>query len=171
METKKYLFRPDKKFLKQGFYMTDADGKTVYEAQLLKQSFFKPLTFKFINHITGTEEQHEVTHTITTETNNGGITDIFTTNSRFKYDGMNIWDYLHEEGIRIDSHKAEGKLGMAYDITFRGLPFAKLVMTNPSGKGIIPSRYCFDVETSEENLDLVFLVTFAIARTEQTFYS
>ena len=37
-------------------------------------------------------------------------------------------------------------------------------------KSFIVGDYHYDVETSEDDLDLTFLTAFAIARTEQTFY-
>ena len=62
------------------------------------------------NHITNNTEKHNVGKTITIEENNGS--DIISTLSRksyFKYDGVKIWDYLHDKGIRIDNNKAYAK--------------------------------------------------------------
>ena len=110
-------------------------------------------------------------HTVTTETSTNGVTDLFSTKSRFKLDGKNIWDLLHEEGIRINSRMSSGKLGMTYDVTLKGQPLATLATATPGGKSILTSAHCYQVTADEESLDLAFLVTFAIARTEQVFYS
>ena len=169
MQTNTYLFQPDKKFLKQGFFMVDENQNVVYEAKVIKQSLIGAIQFEFVNHISNKTEEHKVGHTITSE--QSGMFGMFSTKSHFKYDGKNIWDYLHEKGIRIESHLANGKLGMTYNITLEGKEMATITMTSPKGTSIITSRYCFDVTTSKENLDLAFLVTFAIARTEQVTYN
>ncbi len=171
MATKTYLFQPEKKVLKQGFFLTDENETVVYEAKMLKQPLFGAMEFEFTNNLTGKSESHKVGKTVTTETQNGGIADFFSTKSRFKLDGKNIWDYLHEAGIRIDSHVSGNKLGMTYNVTLKGQPLATLASTTPKGKSIVTSAFFYDVTTEPENLDLAFLVTFAIARTDQTFYS
>ena len=91
--------------------------------------------------------------------------------SSFKFDGRNIWDYLHDQGIRIDSGIAGNKLGMSYDVTFRGMPLATIVNSSPKGKSIITTDLYYDVICEEKDLDMVFLVAFSIAKTEQVFYN
>ena len=93
-----YFFQPEKKILKQGFFMTDEDKNVVYEAKMLKQPILGAMEFEFINHITGQSGVHKVGHTVTTETS--GLFEFFSIKSSFKYDGENIWDYLHDQGIR-----------------------------------------------------------------------
>ena len=168
---KTYLYQPDKKVFKQGAVLTDESGAVVYEAQMVKQALLGPMQFEFINHLTQGKISHKVGHTVTTETSTGGFTDFFSTKSRFKLDGKNIWDALHEEGIRIASRPSGGKLGMTYDVTLKGQPLATLSSATPGGKSLITSPHCYQVTAEEENLDLAFLVTFAIARTDQIFYS
>ena len=167
METKTYLFKPDKK-LKQGFTMTDADGKVVYEANMTKFTLFLPFTFQFVNHITNTTTEHKVGHTVTLE--QSGLVGMFSTKSHFKFDGKKIWDYLHEQGIRIETNLSQGRIGMTYTVNLKGKEIAKMAMSNPTGKKIIlVSDYCYDVETTEEYLDLAFLAAFTFARTDQVF--
>lgn len=171
MAVKTYLFQPEKKILKQGHLLTDESGNTVYEAKMLTQPLIGAMQFEFINHLTGKTESHKVGKTLTTETSTNGMTDIFSTKSRFKFDGQNIWDYLHDAGIRIDSALSGNKLGMTYHVTLKGQPLATLSTSTPKGKSFITSAHVYDVTTDESNLDLAFLVTFAIARTDQAFYS
>ena len=40
MATKTYLYQPDRKYTKQGAFLTDEDENTVYEAKMLKNSLF-----------------------------------------------------------------------------------------------------------------------------------
>lgn len=170
MAAKTYLYQPDKKLMKQGAVLTDENGNTVYEAKMLKNSLFGGMQFEFVNHRTNQTAAHKVGHTLTTESGTSGA-DVLSRKSRFKFDGRNIWDFLHEQGIRIDSGFSGGKLGMTYTVTLKGQPLATLATTAPGGKSLVTSANCYDVTTDEENLDLAFLVAFAIARTDQTFYS
>ena len=168
---KTYLYQPDKKIMKQGAVLTDESGNTVYEAKMLKNALFGGMQFEFVNHLTNQTAEHKVGHTLTSESVTNGHTDMLSRNSRFKFDGKNIWDFLHEQGVRIDSNFSGGKLGMTYTVTLKGQPLATLASTTPGGKSIITSSVCYNVTTEEKDLDLAFLVTFAIARTDQVFYS
>ena len=76
-----------------------------------------------------------------------------------------------QQGIRIDSHRTGGKLGMTYSVTLKGQPLATVQTSTKSGKGLITSSNCYRVTADEADLDLAFLVAFAIARTDQVFYS
>lgn len=170
MENKTYFFRPDNKVLKQGFFMTDAEGNTVYESKVLKQSLIGPAKVEFINHVSGKTEEHQVGKVGTTEVS-GALTEFFSVKSSFKFDGKRIWDYLHGMGVRIDSAMSGGRLGMTYTVSLRGEQIATLSSASPKGgKALITSPYHYDVTTSEEYLDLAFLTVYSIARTDQTFY-
>ena len=170
---KTYFFHPDKKMMKQGWILEDENQNPVYEAKKLKATLLGPEVFEFVNHITGTSEQHKVGHTVTTETTTG-VMDLsfFTVKSRFKFDGVKVWDYLHERGIRIDSAFSSGKIGMTYRLLSNGQEIATVASAaGNGGKFFLTTPFTYHVTTEVENLDLVFLTTFAIARTEQTFYN
>ena len=170
METKTYLFKPDKA-LKQGYTMTDENGNVVYEAIMTKFTLILPFKFQFVNRLTGATAEHKVGHTVTLEQD--GFVGWLATKSYFKYDGKKIWDYLHEEGIRVDSNLSSGRIGMTYTVTLKGKEIATFTMSNPAKKKaiLLVSDYCYDVTTTEEYLDLAFLCAFAFARTNQTFYN
>ena len=169
METKTYLFRPDKKFFKQGYILLDENESVVYEAKMTKFTFFTPFKFQFINNITNHEEEHKVGHTLTLE--ESGVAGFFSTKSSFKFDGKNIWDYLHKIGIRIESNISKKILGMSYTISLKGNEIATISNTNPSGKKLVVlNKVCYEIKTTEEKLDLAFLIAFAFARTEQIVY-
>ncbi len=168
---KTYLYQPDKKLLKQGAILTDESGSTVYEAIMVKNSLFGGMQFDFVNHVTNRTVKHKVGHTLTTETGVGGGFELLSTKSRFKLDGKNIWDFLHEQGVRIDSNLSHGRIGMTYTVTLKGHPLAALTTAAPGGKGLITSSHYYEVTAEENDLDLAFLVTFAIARTDQVLYS
>ena len=167
----KYALKPVLKTVKQAFYLEDENGNKVYEGKMLKFSLLGASPFEFTNHITNKTQEHKVGKTITTEEGNGGLINMMSKRSSFKFDGKKIWDYLHDEGIRIDSRIAGNKLGMTYDVTFKGQPLATIAMSSPKGKSIITTDLYYDVFCEEKDLDLVFLVAFSIAKTEQTFYN
>lgn len=171
MAIKTYLYQPEKKISKQGAILTDEAGGAVYEAKMLKNSLFGGMQFEFVNHVTGKTVPHKVGHTLTSETQTGGFTDILSTNSRFKLDGKNVWDYLHEQGIRIDTRRTGGKLGMTYNVTLKGQPMATVETSTKSGKSLLTGSHYYRVTADEADLDMAFLVAFAIARTDQVFYS
>ena len=164
-----YFFQPEKKILKQGFFMTDEDKNIVYEAKMLKQPILGAMEFEFINHITGQSGVHKVGHTVTTETS--GLFEFFSIKSSFKYDGENIWDYLHGQGIRIDSSIAGERIGMSYRISLKGKDMAEIATASPDGgNGLITGASWLKVTAAEEDIDLAFLTAFSIARTDQSFY-
>lgn len=167
----KYFFQPEKKVMKQGFFMTDENQETVYEAKVLKQPLLGAADVEFINHLTGKNEEHKVGHVVTIEEENNGFINLMSKKSYFKYDGKNIWDHLHDEGVRIETGLADGKLGMSYAVTLKGNDMAKISMSSPGGTSILASQFWLEVETEAEDLDLAFLTAYAIARTEQIFYN
>ena len=167
METKKYFLQPDKQILKQGYTLKDESDNVVYEAKCLKRSLFGGMKFEFFNHLTNSKEEHKIGGTVTVE--ESGVFEMFSTKSYYKYDGKKIWDYLHDLGVRIDSNIQSGKLGMEYTISLKGNEIAKIKTSSPKGKLLVTTNQCLEVYTDSENLDLVFLVAFSIARTEQAF--
>lgn len=164
-----FFFQPEKKILKQGFFMTDEDKNIVYEAKMIKQPILGAMEFEFVNHITGQSGVHKVGHTVTTETS--GLFEFFSIKSTFKYDGENIWDYLHGQGIRIDSSIAGDRIGMSYHISLKGKDMADIATASPDGgNGLITGASWLKVTAAEEDIDLAFLTAFSIARTDQSFY-
>ena len=168
----KYLLKPKLATIKQAFFLEDENGNMVYEGKMTKFSLFGASPFEMVNHITNKTEEHKIGKTVTIEQKNGiDIIDFLSKRSYFKYDGKKIWDYLHDLGIRIDSKLSENKVGMSYDITFEGKPLATIATSSPKGKSLITTDLYYDVTCEEKDLDLVFLVAFSIAKTEQTFYN
>jgi len=168
----KYLLKPKLATIKQAFFLEDENGNMVYEGKMTKFKFFGASPFEMVNHITNKTEEHKIGKTVTIEQSNGiDIIDFLSKRSYFKYDGKKIWDYLHDLGIRIDSKLSGNKVGMTYDITFEGKPLATIATSSPKGKSLITTDLYYDVTCEEKDLDLVFLVAFSIAKTEQTFYN
>ena len=167
-----YSLKPKLGTVKQTFYLENEDGNVIYEGKMLKFKLLGASPFEFINHITNKKEEHNVGKTVTIEQNTGGgIVDFLSKRSYFKYDGVKIWDYLHDKGIRIDSSLSGDKIGMTYNVTFEGKELATIKTSSPKGKSLITTDLYYDITCEEKDLDLVFLVAFSIAKTEQTFYN
>ena len=168
----KYLLKPKLATIKQAFFLEDENGNMVYEGKMTKFSLFGASPFEMVNHITNKTEEHKIGKTVTIEQNNGiDIIDFLSKRSYFKYDDKKIWDYLHDLGIRINSKLSENKVGMTYEVSFEGKPLATIATSSPKGKSLITTDMYYDVICEEKDLDLVFLVAFSIAKTEQTFYN
>ena len=167
----KYLLKPATGTIKQAFYLEDENGNTVYEGKMTKFSLFGASPFEFANHITGKTEVHKVGKTVTVEQGGNDIISFLSRRSYFKYDDKKIWDYLHDEGIRIDTGLSGSKLGMRYNVTYKGAPLATVATSSPKGTSFITTGMYFDVTCEEKDLDLAFLVAFAIAKTDQALVS
>ena len=167
----KYLLKPVLKTTKQAFNLEDENGNIVYEGKMIKFSLLGASPFEFTNHLTNKKEEHKVGKTITVEQGGNDLVSFLSKRSYFKYDNKKIWDYLHDLGVRIDSNFSGNKVGMTYDVSFEGKPLATIASSSPKGKSIITTDLYYDVTCEEKDLDLVFLVAFSIAKTEQTFYN
>ena len=167
----KYLLKPVLKTIKQSFYLEDENNTLVYEGKMLKFSLLGQSPYEFKNHLTGKTEEHKIGKTITIEEGGNNLISFLSKRSYFKYDGEKIWNYLHDKGIEIDSKLSSNKLGMTYEITYNGEYLASISTSTKKGKSLITTDLYYDVDCEEKDLDLVFLVAFSIAKTEQTFYN
>lgn len=167
----KYLLKPKLGTIKQAFFLEDEHGNMIYEGKMIKFSLLGASPFEFINYLTNKREEHKVGKTITIEQGGNDLISFMSKRSYFKYDDKKIWDYLHDLGIRIDSDISTNKIGMTYEISFQGNHIATIASSSPKGKSLITTDMYYDVICEEKDLDLVFLVAFSIAKTEQTFYN
>ena len=166
-----YFLKPKLGTIKQAFFLEDENGNVVYEGKMTKFSLFGASPFEFVNHLTNKTDVHKVGKTITIEQGGNDLISFMSKRSYFKYDDKKIWDYLHDLGIRIDSKPSGNKLGMTYDISFEGKTISTISSSSPKGKSLITTDMYYDVTCEEKDLDLVYLVAFSIAKTEQTFYN
>ena len=168
-----YYVRFDGHSLKPGYVMEDADRNILYEGTMLKQNLVGARPFEFRNHVTGAVQPHEVGHTVTQTFNN----EFFSAKSWFKFDGKNVWDVLHESGLRLETDIISKFPNLVYNLSKDGAPVARI---ETSGMYVhedeaeqhrvnVPiGRYYYRVWTNTEDLDSLFLMVFAISETEQT---
>ena len=169
MTNKNYKLRPVLGTIKEGFTLVDENDNLVYEGKMIKFSLFGSSLYNFTNYITNKTEEHKLGKTVTAEET--GIGGMLSTSSYFKYDGVKIWDFLHDKGIRISSNMSQEKIGMSYDVSFEGKLIATITTSTPKGKSFITTDMYYDVICCEKDLDLVFLIALSIAKTNQVFYN
>lgn len=166
----KYLLKPKTGTFKETFFLTDANGNTVYEGRMVKFKLFGAAPFEFKNYANGNVEEHQIGKVVTVEQGGNDWISFMSKRSYYKYDGVKIWDFLHDKGVRIDSKPSSDKIGMTYIISLEGKEIATIATSTPKGKSIITTDMYFDVTCDDKDLDLVFLVAFSIARTNQVMY-
>ena len=166
-----YYVSFDGNSLRPGYIVEDRARSVVYTAEMTKNAVIGNRTFAFTDR-QGRTVEHQVGHTVTESFSN----EFFSTTSFFKFDGVNIWDVLHDRGVRIatDFHSALPKV--IYTVSQNGRFFATI---ETSGKYVheedaaehklnVPvGRYYFRCWTDSQDLELLFLTVFAISETEQ----
>ena len=153
--------------------MDDKDRNLLYEAPMTKQAMVGDRTFTFTNHVTGETREHAVGHTFTQTYND----EFFSVSSSFKFDGKDIWDLIHGQGVYIKTDLTSKFPKLTYYVAQNGKYLATI---ETSGQWVheedaeqhsvnIPvGRYYYRVWSNTEDLDLLFLIVFAISETEQT---
>ncbi len=168
-----YYCRYDGVTLKPGYILEDSARKILFEGKMVKQSLVGARVFEFRDNTRGTVTEHEVGHTMTQSYND----EFFSVSSWFKFDGKNVWDVLHERGMRMTTNLRSKFPNLIYEVSKDGAPFA---IIETSGKYVhedeaaehkvnIPvGRYYYRVWTNSGDLETLFLTIFAISETEQT---
>ncbi len=169
-----YYCRHDGKALKPGYILERDDRTVLFEGRMAKQALVGARTFEFIDHLTGRTETHEVGHTMTQTYND----EFFSARSWFKFDGENIWDVLHNRGLRLSTNALSKFPNVIYEVSRNGKAFARI---ETSGQYVheddaaehalnIPvGRYYYRVWTDSEDFETLFLTIFAVSETEQVF--
>jgi len=172
-EPRQLYFLTDTGTAKVGHWMEDADRKVLYEAKVTKFSLVGATGMDFIDHVKGTTTPHQVGHEI--ETDYHSI--LIDNHSGFKLDGEDIWKHLRRNGVVIESSFMSGKpLWPQYRVLRDGEEIAVLQSSgvhvheeDAAGDGklakMVPARGYFRIQTREKNLDLLFVVAMAFART------
>ena len=170
---KEIYCRHDGKALKPGYILEDADRRVLFEGKMTKQAVIGARTFEFTDHTTGAVREHEVGHTMTQSYND----EFFSVSSWFKFDGRNVWDLLHERGLRMTTNLRSKFPNLIYEVSRNGAAFARI---ETSGKYVhedeaaqhkvnVPvGKFYYRIWTNSDNMETLFLTIFAISETEQT---
>ena len=168
-----YYFRWDGNSLRPGYLIEDADRKPLFEGKMLKNALIGAREFQFTDHTTGTVTDHQVGHTMTTEYNE----ELFSNKSGFKIDGKNVWDLLHERGLRIETSLFSKFPYAKYDVTKGGEAYARIESSSvyvhedeeAQHKLVVPTgRMYYRFWTADNDFESLFLIMFALSDSEQT---
>ena len=167
-----YYCRFDGNALKPGYIIEDAERKVLFEGKMTKQAMIGARTFEFDNHVSGTVEEHEVGHTTSQAYND----EFFSAKSWFKFDGKNVWDVLHEKGIRLATDIRSKFPRLTYNVALNGATFALIETTGVNvheedeaqhGINVPAGSMYYRFWTASNDFDTLFLTIFAISETEQ----
>lgn len=150
----------------QDYILETLDRKPVYEARCDKVGIVSKYKFTFINHLTGKEVLHQVSHVISSSYDN------FITSSNFKIDDVNVWDILGKEGYALEPHL--NGLKSYFEISHYGINVAKIELAGTKSYkegaskilGDIPIKGMFKVYAKESDVDMVFLCAFILSKVD-----
>ena len=172
-EERKLYFLTDLGTPKYGHRLEDKNRRVLYEAKMTKFSPLSDFKFEFIDHEHNKTTPHLVGHTEETDWNSLLIDNNYT----FTFDGKDIWKQLRALGVKIDSRfgggESKGVLA-TYNISVNGDELAFVEMTSQypheddaeqhKVAGKVPVQGFYRVRTREKNLDLLFVILVAMAR-------
>ena len=168
-------FLTDTGTAKAGHRLEDADRKVLYEAKVTKFSLIGATGMDFIDHEKGTTTPHQVGHEINTEYNSILIDN----HSGFKFDGEDIWKHLKRSGVKVESRFAQDKvLFPSYTVLRDGAEIGYIEASSQyvheedaeehAVANKMPIQGFYRIFTNEKNLDLLFVVALAFARSGAT---
>lgn len=174
-EERELYFITDLGTPKFGHRIEDKDRRVLYEAKMTKFTLLSAYVFDFVDH-----EKNQTTHHLIGHTEEMDWNSILIDNhNTFTLDGMDVWKHLRSIGVTIDARfgKAEGIMP-SYDIRKDGEHLAYAENTSHfvheedaeqhKVASKIPNPMFFRVFTDEKNLDLLFMILVAIARSGAT---
>lgn len=174
-EERELYFLTDIGTIKGGHRLEDKNRCVLFEAKMTKFSPLSAFEFDFIDHENNKTTKHLVGHTEETDWNSLLIDNNYT----FTIDGQDVWKHLRKIGVTIDSRfgKAEG-LMPSYTIRKDGEELAYAENTSQYAHeedaeehkiaSKIPVQGFYRVHTCEKNLDLLFMILVAMARSGAT---
>ena len=174
-EERELYFITDLGTPKFGHRIEDKDRRVLYEAKMTKFTMLSAYEFDFIDHEKNRTTHHLIGHTEEMDWNSILIDN----HNTFTVDGMDVWKHLRSVGVTIDSRlgKAEG-IAPSYEIRKNDALLATAENTSQyvheedaaqhKVAAKIPNPLFFRVFTGEKNLDLLFMILMAIARSGAT---
>lgn len=170
-EERTLYFLTDIGTAKIGHRLEDRNRRVLYEAKMTKFSPMSDFKFDFIDHENNKTTPHLIGHTEESDWNSLLIDNNYT----FTFDGKDVWKQLRTMGVKIDSRFGQAKGVMpSYTISKDGEELAYAENTSQyvheddaeehKVAGNIPVQGFYRVRTKEKNLDLLFTILVAMAR-------
>ena len=160
---------------KAGHRIEDKNRNVLYEASMTKFTLAGPFGFDFIDHEHGTTKAHLVGHQEEADRNSF----LFDNHYTFSLDGEDIWKHLKRNGVKVESRFAQGKvLFPSYTVSRDGAEIGYIEASSQyvheedaeehAVANNVPVPGFYRIFTSEKNLDLLFVVALAFARSGAT---
>ena len=160
---------------KYGHRIEDKDRKVLYEAKMTKFTLAGPFGFDFIDHEHGTTKAHLIGHQEETDWNSFILDNHYT----FSFDGEDIWKHLKRSGVKVESRFAQDKvLFPSYTVLRDGAEIGYIEASSQyvheedaeehAVANKMPIQGFYRIFTNEKNLDLLFVVALAFARSGAT---
>ena len=174
-EKRELYFLTDVGTIKGGHHLEDKNRRVLYEAKMTKFSPLSAFAFDFIDHENNKTTKHLVGHSEEMDWNSILIDNNYT----FTIDGQDVWKHLRAVGVTIDSRfgQAQGIMP-SYTIRKDGEELAYAENTSQyvheedaeehKVASKLPVQGFYRVHTREKNLDLLFMVLVAMARSGAT---
>lgn len=148
----------------QDYILETMERKPVYEAKCDKVGIVSNYEYTFINHLTGKQDKHTVSHVLDQSF------DGFVTSSKFKVDNVNVWDILGKEGYSLDPHLNGFK--SYFDISRYGVKVAKIELAGTKAYkeegsklfGDVPIQGMFKIYAKKSDIDMIFMCAFILSK-------
>ena len=175
VEERELYFLTDVGTIKGGHHLEDKNRRVLYEAKMTKFSPLSAFAFDFIDHENNKTTKHLVGHAEEMDWNSILVDNNYT----FTIDGQDVWKHLRAVGVTIDSRfgQAQGVMP-SYTIRKDGEELAYAENTSQyvheedaeehKVASKLPVQGFYRVHTREKNLDLLFMVLVAMARSGAT---
>lgn len=167
----KYLFYFAGK-LNQGYVLADENHTQIIVAECEKVQLFKPTHYTLTDNRTGNSTEHDLGHTTTISYGFNNVS--IPTNSSFKIDGKDCWQFLADMGYSLEPH-LQG-ITLNFDVKHYGVPvaFVRSAGSNilpqrqdkQSKLGNIPTQGLYRIDCPPSELEAVFWVCVIISRVE-----
>lgn len=171
---RKLYFLTEHGTVKARYRIEDEEKRILYEAKMTKFTVAAPYGFDFIDHEHGRVSPHLIGH------EESATWDMaFDSHDSFTYDGEDIWKYLERNGVKVESALNGPRNGSVVGTNYRIFrDGAEVAYVESSGKNVyeedagkqgffqklLPARGFYRIQTTETNLDLLFIVLLAFAR-------
>ena len=172
---RKLFFLTDPGTVKVGYHIEDEEGRVLYEAKMTRFTVGTPYGFDFIDHEHSRVSPHLIGHDENTEWE----TPLFDNQYTFTFDGEDVGKYLNRNGIRVESALNGPRNGSVVGANYKIFrDDVEIAYVESSGRNLhekdtarkgffrklLPIRGFYQVQTSETNLELLFVVLLAFAR-------
>lgn len=161
--------------LNQSYILETPERRAIYEAICDHIGVFTPYRFTFANRKTGVSTEHKISHTVTKRYGSGGngLGISAVSDSEFKIDDVNNWDYLARLGYSIQPKRSGIKLN--FDVLHYGVPVAYLeaagvnILSDDKKSFLgekLPGNGLYKVSCKDSDLEGVFWACFCASRVE-----